>query len=87
MRKPSLEYHWVRQSGDDIVVDEGPLLATVNTVTCWDRNGSVEVWAQGRVLKKDGEAGRVQRSASVNVHVKQPRWLQEIIDDARRRLA
>lgn len=85
MVKPHLVYS-LRSPGNDVVGD-GPPLHTVYEVTAWKNGlGGLEVWARGRMRRKDGEPGP-SRSCHVDTERSQPEWLQELIADARRRLA
>lgn len=79
---PSLDYHlnqrpWQTYTG----------IYTVFKVTVSDWGGQFLVYVSGPLRKKDGTQGSRWNTITVDLTATQPDWLQEIIDDARRRLS
>lgn len=82
---PTLHYSWLRQSGDGVVISDGPLLHNVHEVSAGTSSGRLRLWARGRMLRRDGEPGP-NRGVEIDTDAPQPAWLRQIISDAGRRL-
>lgn len=84
IQRPRLEYR-LREPGRGIAGD-GPLLHEVYEVSARLGRASMEVWANGPMLRKDGQPGP-SRGVRVDLLALQPWWLERIIRDASRRLS
>lgn len=79
---PTLEYGWLRRSGDGVRGDQS--LYNVHDVTARLDEGRLRVVARGRMLRKDGLPG--PNRCCTLYEGGQPEWLSEIVEDARHRL-
>ena len=74
-----------RGDGIPYTISDTPI-ASVHEVSFRVHRDNLIVWVHGSLLKRNGEASHVSRCTPVDLDVDQPRWLAEIIADARARL-